>query len=104
VLVGFSQLPSNAIAFVLGLFGRRVLGNEPAKTARAIEARNILALRDLEHEGDRLEREALTALFDGGIDPMVVIRWKDIYERLEAAIDACRHAGNTLEGLIVKTT
>jgi hypothetical protein len=67
VLVGFSQLPSNAIAFVLGLFGRRVLGNEPAKTARAIEARNILALRDLEPEGDRLEREALTALFDGGI-------------------------------------
>jgi uncharacterized protein len=65
---------------------------------------HILALRDLEHEGDRLEREALSALFDGGIDPMVVVRWKDIYERLEAAIDACRHAGSTLEGLIVKTT
>jgi len=65
---------------------------------------HILALRDLEHEGDRVEREALTTLFDGGIDPMVVIRWKDIYERLEAAIDACRHAGSTLEGLIVKTT
>jgi uncharacterized protein Yka (UPF0111/DUF47 family) len=63
---------------------------------------HIAALRDLEHEGDRLEREALSALFDGGIDPMVVVRWKDIYERLEDAIDACRHAGNTLEGLIVK--
>jgi predicted phosphate transport protein (TIGR00153 family) len=56
----------------------------------------------LEHEGDRVEREALTSLFEGGIDPMVVIRWKDIYERLEAAIDACRHVGNTLQGLIVK--
>jgi uncharacterized protein len=63
---------------------------------------HILAVRDLEHQGDRLEREALTALFDGGIDPMVVVRWKDIYERLEAAIDACRHAANTLEGLVVK--
>jgi predicted phosphate transport protein (TIGR00153 family) len=42
----------------------------------------------LEHEGDRVEREALVTLFEGGIDPMVVIRWKDIYERLEAAIDA----------------
>ena len=62
----------------------------------------VVALQELEHEGDRLERGALTSLFDGGIDPMVVIRWKDIYERLEDAIDACRHAGNTLENLTVK--
>jgi uncharacterized protein Yka (UPF0111/DUF47 family) len=34
---------------------------------------------------------------------MVVIRWRDLYERLEEAIDACRHAGNTLEGLVVKS-
>ena len=65
---------------------------------------HIAALQELEHEGDRLEREALSSLFDGGIDPMVVVRWKDIYERLEAAIDACRHAGNTLESLIVKSS
>jgi uncharacterized protein len=65
---------------------------------------HIVALYDLEHEGDRLERDAISALFDGGIDPMVVIRWKDIYERLEAAIDASHHAGNTLEGLVVKST
>jgi uncharacterized protein Yka (UPF0111/DUF47 family) len=64
---------------------------------------NIFALYELEHEGDRLERAALGSLFDGGIDPMVVIRWKDIYVRLEAAIDASRHAGNTLEGLVVKS-
>jgi uncharacterized protein len=65
---------------------------------------HIVAIHELEHEGDRLEREALSSLFDGGIDPMVVIRWKDIYQRLEAAIDACRHAANTLEGLVVKNT
>ena len=65
---------------------------------------HIVALQELEHEGDRLERGALSALFGGGIDPMVVIRWKDVYERLEEAIDACHHAGNTLEGLVVKTT
>ena len=65
---------------------------------------HIVALDELEHEGDRLERAALSSLFDRGIDPMVVIRWKDIYERLEEAIDACRHAGNTLESLIVKSS
>src|SRR6266550_7419843 len=42
----------------------------------------------LENDGDRISREATAALFEGGIDPMVVIRWKDIYERLESAIDA----------------
>ena len=64
---------------------------------------HIVAIQELEREGDRLERDALSSLFDGGIDPMVVIRWKDLYERLEEAIDACRHAGNTLEGLVVKS-
>jgi predicted phosphate transport protein (TIGR00153 family) len=56
----------------------------------------------LEHEGDRILREALTALFREGVDPMVVIRWKDIFERLEQAIDSCKGASNVLEGIVVK--
>jgi predicted phosphate transport protein (TIGR00153 family) len=56
----------------------------------------------LENEGDRITREALASLFRNGIDPMVVIRWKDIFERLEQAIDACETAANILEGIIVK--
>ena len=59
-------------------------------------------INSLENEGDRLSREALAALFKGGIDPMVVIRWKDIYERLEQAIDACEHVANVLEGIVIK--
>ena len=49
----------------------------------------------LENEGDRITREALASLFRGGIDPMVVIRWKDIFERLEHAIDSCEHVRRT---------
>ena len=49
-------------------------------------------------------REALAALFEGGADPLVVIRWKDIYERLEQAIDACEHVANLLEGIVIKNT
>ena len=56
----------------------------------------------LENDGDRITREALAALFDGGIDPMVVIRWKDIYERLESAIDATEHVANILAGIVIK--
>lgn len=56
----------------------------------------------LENEGDTLYRDALASLFDGGIDPMVVIRWKDIFDSLEAAIDACEKTAHTLEGIGLK--
>jgi len=56
----------------------------------------------LENDGDRISRNAVASLFDNGIDPMVVIRWKDIFERLEEAIDACEHVANTLEGIVIK--
>ena len=58
----------------------------------------------LENDGDRVVREAIAALFDHGIDPMVVIRWKDIYERLEQAIDACEQVANVLEGIVIKNS
>ena len=56
----------------------------------------------LENEADRIVREAVAALFANGIDPMVVIRWKDIFESLEAAVDACETAANVLEGIAIK--
>jgi uncharacterized protein len=58
----------------------------------------------LENDGDRIVREAVAALFDDGIDPMVVIRWKDIYERLENAIDATEAVANILEGIVIKNS
>jgi predicted phosphate transport protein (TIGR00153 family) len=58
----------------------------------------------LENDGDSITREALASLFDNGIDPMVVIRWKDIYERLENAIDATEQVANILEGIVIKNS
>jgi uncharacterized protein len=58
----------------------------------------------LENEGDRITREAVASLFDGGIDPMVVIRWKDLFERLEAAIDATEHVAHILGGIVIKNS
>ncbi len=57
-----------------------------------------------ENEGDRVIREALASLFEAGIDPMLVIRWKDIFERLEDAIDATERVANILEGITIKNT
>lgn len=59
---------------------------------------SIVAVHKLENDGDRLSREAIASLFAGGVDPMVVIRWKDIFEQLEHAIDSCEDVAHTLEG------
>ena len=58
----------------------------------------------LENDGDRLERSALASLFEQGIDPMVVIRWKDIFERLEEAVDATEKVANILSGIVIKNS
>ena len=58
----------------------------------------------LENDGDRICREAIASLFDNGIDPMVVIRWKDIFERLEGAIDATEHVADVLEAIVIKNS
>jgi predicted phosphate transport protein (TIGR00153 family) len=60
------------------------------------------ALRALEDEGDRLNRAAVSELFTSGEDPMGVIRWKDIHEQLEEAVDACENAADVLEAILVK--
>jgi predicted phosphate transport protein (TIGR00153 family) len=62
----------------------------------------VVEINRLENDGDRITREAIASLFDGGIDPMVVIRWKDIFERLEAAIDACERVAHILESVVIK--
>ncbi len=59
-------------------------------------------VRRLETEGDQVARQALASLFEHGTDPMLVIRWKDIFERLEDAIDATERAANVLEGIVIR--
>jgi uncharacterized protein len=65
-------------------------------------SRQLNELRALEDEGDRLRRDALGALFRSGADPLTVIRWKDIHEGLEEAVDACENAADVLEAILVK--
>ena len=62
----------------------------------------LAALRQFEDEGDRLVRDAVAGLFRSGQDPISIIRWKDIHERLEEAVDACQNAADVLEAILVK--
>ena len=64
----------------------------------------IVEVHRLENEADRIVREAIASLFEVGIDPMVVIRWKDLFERLEAAIDSTEHVADILYGIVIKNS
>jgi uncharacterized protein len=62
----------------------------------------LMEIHRLENEADRIVRAAVASLFAAGIDPMMVIRWKDIYDTLESAVDACETVANVLEGITLK--
>jgi predicted phosphate transport protein (TIGR00153 family) len=90
----------------------RVLKDASHEICRAIPdlrafkdiSRYTVEINRLENEGDRITREGVASLFDGGIDPMVVIRWKDVFERLEAAIDATERVAHIMESIVIKNS
>ena len=62
----------------------------------------IIAINSLENDGDRILREATAQLFDGEMKCTDIIKWKDIYETLESAIDECEHVANVIESIVLK--
>jgi uncharacterized protein len=92
------------LARVLHSAARQIAGAMPRLRGFRDITHYTVELNRLENDGDRIVREAIASLFDTGIDPMVVIRWKDIFERLEDAIDATEHVANILQGVVIKNS
>jgi len=90
------------LAHILLLAARQICEAMPLLRNFGDIAPYTAEIHRLENDGDRTVREATAALFDNGIDPMMVIRWKDIYERLEDAIDATESVANILSGIVIK--
>jgi uncharacterized protein len=90
------------LAEVLVAAGEQVSGALRALRVGDELGPHLVEIHRLENEADRLSRDAIASLFVAGIDPMVVIRWKDIFESLEAAVDACEHVAHVLEGIAMK--
>ena len=61
-----------------------------------------LEIHRLENEGDRITREAIGELFSKVSDATELVKWKDIYDLLEATMDACEHAANVMETISIK--
>jgi uncharacterized protein Yka (UPF0111/DUF47 family) len=103
-LYGVEAPMEQAVEFTEVLVGA---GEQIAKALRCLRTGtelgpHLVEIHRLENEGDRLQRDGVASLFVGGIDPMVVIRWKDIFESLEAAVDACETVAHVLEGITLK--
>jgi uncharacterized protein len=71
------------------------------RSVRQVE-RHLLQVKRLEDVGDRIVRDAIASLFENGVDAVTVIRWKDIFEALEDAIDACETAADVVGNIVVK--
>ena len=103
-LYGVEATMEQAVALSDVLVGT---GEEVAEALRALRtgsdlSPHLVEIHRLENEGDRLARDGVASLFANGIDPMIVIRWKDIFESLEQAIDACETVAHILEGIALK--
>jgi predicted phosphate transport protein (TIGR00153 family) len=103
-LYGVEEVPSEAIEQAGVIF--RAVG----KLSDAIEGldglrdigQHLVEIHTLEDEGDRIVRAATARLFSNGLDPLIVIRWKDIHHDLEQAVDGCQRAAHVLESIYLK--
>jgi uncharacterized protein len=78
-----------------------------AEAMQALERRDgvlemAARIKQLEHEADRVHQDAIVELFDQERDPIAVIKWKEVFDFLEAATDRCEDVANLLEGVVVK--
>jgi predicted phosphate transport protein (TIGR00153 family) len=64
----------------------------------------LVEIHRLENEGDDLFHAAIKELFREENDPLTVLKWKEVYEKLEAAIDRCENVANIIESVIIKHT
>jgi uncharacterized protein len=101
---GVSEVPPDARALADVVLQQSILLDEAVQRLDGFKdsSRQLIELRRLEEEGDRLFRDGVGALFRSGADPLTVIRLKDIYEGLEEAVDACENAADVLEAIVVK--
>jgi uncharacterized protein Yka (UPF0111/DUF47 family) len=71
------------------------------KQPKIVEARSR-EIKKLEEEGDTIYNQAVARLFQGSPDPIDVIKWKELYDTIERALDQCEDVANVLESISIK--
>jgi uncharacterized protein len=103
------EIRSEALDFAKVLFravselAEAIHGLRDMKHATDI-TRHCIEVHHLENEADFILRSALVRLFKEESQPILVMKWKEIYERLEKAADRCEEVANIIEGLVIEAT
>ncbi|MBI2174252.1 MAG: DUF47 domain-containing protein [Candidatus Omnitrophica bacterium] len=63
---------------------------------------HCIEINRLENTADRILRDSISQLFEGTPDPITVVKWRGLYELLEAATDRCQDIANTVEAIVLK--
>jgi hypothetical protein len=63
---------------------------------------HCIEINRLENVGDQIREKAISNLFETEKDPIMVIKWKEIYEVAEGTLDKCEHVAKVIEGILVK--
>jgi len=63
---------------------------------------HVVEINRLENEADRMHLEAIKRLFDEEKDPILLFKWKEIFDRLEDATDRCEDVADVIEGVVLK--
>ncbi len=96
VLVKASRLASDAVLCI-----RHIEDRKSAKLAMSVD-RLVIVTHHAEEEGDAIHHRALTQLFDGRLDAFDVIKWKELYELVERAIDRCDDVACVAHRIVAK--
>ncbi len=96
VLVTATQNMTNVVAALRRLKNRKKRSSQPS-----IEEL-LIAVHEAENEGDEIHHRFLAQLFESGFDPFEVIKWKELYEIVEQAIDYCEDVANIVHGITLK--
>ena len=91
-----------ALAEVLGRASRQLEASVRQLQSPHEALDRVRLVKTLEEEGDALYQQAVTALFAGSPDPIEVMKWKELYDHLEQAIDECNHASQIVESVALK--
>lgn len=93
-LVGIIQRSCEALVTATGLM--RSMKNAPAILELCVEVNR------LENAADAIYRKAIADMFKSGNDPLLVMKWRDIFDSLESAADCCEDAANVIEGVVLE--
>ena len=94
--------PAKRMAHVIVQAADHIATAVIAVKSPAAVSKQVAEIKRLEEEGDAIYHDAVGALFAGTPDPLEVIRWKEVYETLEIAIDQCMGVANALQSISIK--